>query len=254
MRSPSSRRLRLPRCQPAACTAPEEAAQRPRPPLGANPFPATPLPGRRGEGSDGWDGWGEPARLRLLLTASCAEQPTSGRGEPQKCPPLPEPGPAGLKSPSEALPPVGRSPGLSCALCALGLGWGHGGQIAPRDPRLPSHPHDGVSKQPKSAGRCTAAGVLPPRPCPGAVTKQPTWRGGTQAPFAHATTACRTGPTSAGALHGQTCSFLINLQRNVSPFGANPIGISLSREDAGSGRVPGSIPAHPVPRRAPGEQ
>lgn len=66
--------------------------------------------------------WGEPARLRLLLTASCAEQPTSGRGEPQKCPPLPEPGPAGLKSPSEALPPVGPSPGLSRALCALGLG------------------------------------------------------------------------------------------------------------------------------------
>ena len=48
--------------------------------------------------------------------------------------------------------------------------------------------------------------------------------GVTQAPFAHATTACQTGPTIASALLSQICSFKISLQRNASLFQAKPLG------------------------------
>lgn len=102
MHSPSSRRLRRLRCQLAACTAPKEAAQHPEPRSALTPSLPRCCQALR-DGSNSWEEQGEPARLLLRLHLT----PVVLRSRPQKYLPLPEPGPAGVKGPLEALLPRG---------------------------------------------------------------------------------------------------------------------------------------------------
>lgn len=222
MHSPSSQRLRLPHCQPAACTAPEEAAQHPEPCSVLTPsLPrCCQAPGDR---SDSWEGQGEPAPAPAALNSCCAAQPTSG-GDPRNIPPCPTQDLLGVKGPAEALLPGEGVPIPGSVTLYLNSSQ-NGGRVVkcPLGPAPGSHltPVTGPANTAEKrwelhSCRCSPAEAVP--------TQHAGAGGRPQAPFAHATATCQTGPTIASALCSQICSFKISLQRNESLFWAEPMG------------------------------